>query len=687
LVFIAIAGFSVYFAGVALARHAAYASSAQDLGFFDQTIWASAHGHLLHFTVYDLNLTIPEHPTFLAYHVEPLLIAIAPLYRLWDDVRAILILQPIVLALAAVPAYRLGRYQLGSPWGGLAAAALLLLNPTLQAAAINDFHTLAFAPLLLLGAVLALVQRRWLGLAAWCGAAILVKEQISLLVVMLGLAALVDGLRHGWPGGRRQAVVGLGLMVVGAAWFLVAIAVVIPAAVGHQATVSPFITRYGQYGDSLATVVRTLLTRPDIVWAVTPKREVAGYWLDLALGGGLLPLVSPLTLLAAPEVAINSLSSFIAQRASATHYSLPIVPFVVAGAVDGAARLTRWRKVGWGPSLARSWHWPGLVTSPAKNGLPRRADAIRHAPLNSWFSIPVLLLALLVAGVNQADRGFLPGARKQRVYIAEARHVEAAAMLARIPATAAVMAQDNLVPHLTHRLAIYPFAYGFTPPRVGHDPPPDWVLLDVTRAEDRIDGRSIEREVYAAADYGVVAADNGYLLLRRGLAGKELPPAFTRFALADPAEIARPAHAESADGRLAYLGHTITWQPDPWFHRAWQATLTSYWRAHAPLDRDLRFVVGDAAGNEAFLFSLSPTAVWFPTSRWPAGQVVRVVHGTVTVNEPRALAIAALDPGPAPSPRLSASVVLAPPRAGSLAGVLDDLLLLWNRKNVALESR
>ena len=109
--------FCVYFADAAVARHAAFVSNAQDLGYFDQTIWGSARGRPLHFTVYDLNLTIPEHQTFLAYHVEPLLILIAPIYWLWDDVRAILILQPVVLALAAIPAYQSRSAQARQPVG------------------------------------------------------------------------------------------------------------------------------------------------------------------------------------------------------------------------------------------------------------------------------------------------------------------------------------------------------------------------------------------------------------------------------------------------------------------------------------------------------------------------------------------------------------------------------------------
>ena len=206
------------------------------------------------------------------------------------------------------------------------------------------------------------------------------------------------------------------------------------------------------------------------------------------------------------------------------------------------------------------------------------------------------------------------------------------------------MAQANLLPHLTHRFWIYPFAYGFTPPRVGRDQPAEWVLMDVTAAEDRTDGRSLEREVYGDPAYGVVAADNGYLLLRRGEPARELPPGFTRFALADPGEVERPDEVVSADGRLTYLGASIAWAPDPWRQRAWQATVVSYWRAEAPLGRDLRFVLADGDDLGAPLFSRPPTAVWLPSSRWPAGQVIRVVHGTLGVDERLDLTIAALEP-------------------------------------------
>lgn len=674
LVALAMLAYTGYFGATALARHAAFITHAQDLGYFDQTIWGTARGRPLWFTVYDLNLTVPEGRSFLAYHVEPLLILLAPLYWLWDDVRALLLVQPVILALAAVPAYRLGKLRLGSAWGGLAIALLLLLNPTIQAAPINDFHTLAFAPLLLLLALLALLQRQWLRLAGWCGLAILIKEQVSLMIALIGLVVLLDGLRHGWPGKRRQAIVGLSLALGGALWFLLSVAVVIPFFVGHQATESPFVARYGRYGASLLGIIQTLLTRPDIVWRVTPKEEVLLYWLNLLLGGGLVSLVSPLVLLAAPELAINSLSSFGAQRASATHYSLSIVAFIIAGAADGAGRLASWLS-----HLPRHRIIDRLGRRPIDGpGRSPVQEPSRPAGAAGAAVAGILAMALIIAGLNAIDHGFLPGMRKYRQYLPAARHAEASTLIASIPAADPVTVQENLLPHLTHRFYVYPFAYGFTPPRIGGDPPPEWVLMDVTAAVDRVDGRSLEREVYAETGYGVMAATNGYLLLRRGLADKRLPDDFFRFARAEAAEIGQPARLTSADRRLTHLGTTVTWVPDPWSHRDHRATITSYWRAEQPLERDLRFEIAGVDEPTRPALSRSPTTVWWPSSRWPTGTIIRIVHGTLTIASPRTLLLTAGQPD-GEWPVIQTRLVLTPPPAPGLAGMLDDLQAWFER--------
>src|SRR4051794_26980107 len=143
----------------AVARHEALLSNAEDLGFTDQVIWNFLHGQFFRFSTYqdaefitDIDLKAVRRPdSLLAFHVEPILLGLAPLYLVVPDVRAMLWLQSFALALGAVPAYRLARRRLGSPLAGLAFALVYLLAPLGQWAAAADVHSVALAaPLLML---------------------------------------------------------------------------------------------------------------------------------------------------------------------------------------------------------------------------------------------------------------------------------------------------------------------------------------------------------------------------------------------------------------------------------------------------------------------------------------------------------------------------------------------------------
>src|SRR5690349_14604108 len=75
------------FSQLALARHASGGSHAEDLGFTDQVIWGLAHGRWFEMTVYqgatwntELDVARVLQPnSLLAFHVEPLLLLLAPL--------------------------------------------------------------------------------------------------------------------------------------------------------------------------------------------------------------------------------------------------------------------------------------------------------------------------------------------------------------------------------------------------------------------------------------------------------------------------------------------------------------------------------------------------------------------------------------------------------------------------------
>ena len=132
--------FSLWFSAYSIRLHDAHLTHKADLGQMDIAIWNTAHGRILQ------EIKGDAISTRLTDHVEPIFILIAPVYWLWADVRVLLILQAVSLALGAWPIYLLARRRLGAaglvtgpwspaPWGALAFAAAYLLMPAARSAA------------------------------------------------------------------------------------------------------------------------------------------------------------------------------------------------------------------------------------------------------------------------------------------------------------------------------------------------------------------------------------------------------------------------------------------------------------------------------------------------------------------------------------------------------------------------
>ena len=97
---------------LAVGRHMNLQTNAFDLGYVSQALWYDAHGEPFRFTTIQGVSALLEgvdpsrirHPHWLlAFHVEPALLLLAPLYRLWPDPRLLLWLQAAVVAAGALP--------------------------------------------------------------------------------------------------------------------------------------------------------------------------------------------------------------------------------------------------------------------------------------------------------------------------------------------------------------------------------------------------------------------------------------------------------------------------------------------------------------------------------------------------------------------------------------------------------
>ena len=128
-------------------------------------------------------------------------------------------MQALAFATGAIPVYLLGRRHLGSDWAAAGFGLAYLLHPATQWLVLDDFHPVALATPLLLWGFWFLDSDRLVAFGVVAVLACLTKEQIGLVVAVMGLW-------YALRPGRRRA--GLAIAVAGTAVSLVAVAVVVP---------------------------------------------------------------------------------------------------------------------------------------------------------------------------------------------------------------------------------------------------------------------------------------------------------------------------------------------------------------------------------------------------------------------------------------------------------------------------
>jgi uncharacterized membrane protein len=456
-------GFSAYIGGYALASHRLYSTNGYDLGLYDQTFWL-------------ISRLLPSYSTgaginMVGSHANLMLYPLAALYWLAPDVRALLLLQAAAVGLAAAPLYLMGRDR-GAPWLGVVAGAAYLAHPAVQNMALFDFHIDALAATALLFALWAGEARRWKLMLACCAIVVLCKENFAITVAWLGL----------WQLARRRWRLGAALVAGGAAWFIFATRLLVPALVGGGESLH--VSRFARYGDTLPAIALFALTNPLLVAGDMLAPGAGAYLLSLLIPFALLPLLSPYALLALPALAINLLSAFEGQRSLEFHYNSLIVALLAVAALDAACKI-----VGWADARSLRRNPPGPPQRGKVDALGEGAAVARPFALRRPSVLVLGLTALLlVAALLSQGREEL---RRVGVAQAEARDLGLAArrdyVLSQIPPAAAVSAQSQFHPHLSQRRQafIYPNPFiaadFYNPQAMPFTPQIDYVVLDTRR--------------------------------------------------------------------------------------------------------------------------------------------------------------------------------------------------------------
>src|SRR2546427_816051 len=117
-----IAAYAVGLSSLSLFRHQALLTGILDLGYYAQLAWEMSQLQVPRSSIW--------HDAVWGNHATFILAAAAPFLRLHPDPETLLVMQSIVLALGAVPAYCLGRRVWGgAAAGGFAAGGCVLFPP------------------------------------------------------------------------------------------------------------------------------------------------------------------------------------------------------------------------------------------------------------------------------------------------------------------------------------------------------------------------------------------------------------------------------------------------------------------------------------------------------------------------------------------------------------------------------
>ncbi len=437
--------FAAYFA-LSVQRHRRMESTGYDLGLFEQAVRNYAH---LRAPVADFKS--PGY-NLLGDHFHPVLVTIAPLYRLYPGPVTLLIVQAGLLAVSAVPVTRLAAESHG-PRAGACIGLAYGLSWGIQQAVVFDFHEVAFAVPVVARVTELLVRRQAWAAARWALLLPLVKEDMALIVVAVGAHLYRTG-------DRKAGAVVTGVAVAAAA---LTVLVIIPAfnpdhsynyfGVAQNGPENPFtrlFTPVGMKGNTLFALFAATL---------------------------FLALRSPLALLTLPTLLARFWASNPFLWGTHFHYSAVLMPIVFIAALDGLDRLRR----------------PGTGT------LGRRIATAAPLAVLAAGTVPVAL------GAQPLGRLLRPSYAHVPPDVAEARRI-----LAVIPDGADVAAANRLAPQLTARCRVLRLDPVFLARR------PRWAAVALPgRAGPPPPREEVAVQGLAASGYRPVARGGGIMLYRR----------------------------------------------------------------------------------------------------------------------------------------------------------------------------
>ncbi len=638
--------FSIFFILFNTGQHDAFLTHGEDLGIMDQALWSVWHGQFFHQSICNPisdtncygNLNLAGISRF-AIHFEPTLLLISLSYLVAPNPKTLQIIQTLVVASGAFPAFWLARLRLRSELASVAIAALYLLYPALQWATIFDFHAVTLTASLLLFTLYFMYTRRTVWLFVFAILAMGCKEEIPIVVALYGLWSVLF---------QRRWRSGLALVLLAAIWTGIGLYVVhISSPTGHSLLTS----RYTYLGSGPLQIAKNILLHPvSILKQHVFEHDHFIYLRTLFAPTAYLALLAPwIWILALPTLALNLLSNDPSQYSGLYQYDAEMIPVLIFSTIEALVLIV------WLVQKILAWlriqmeHRNNNFSFPAK-----RADWIAHS------GILLASLCLILFSVYHADyeRGTAPFSQEFKWPMQQAHYDSVQPIINMIPPTASVSAQSNLIPHISHRSHIYQFPYG--------DTVADYIFLDTTSDITPFYGSNDyineAKSVMLNGNYGIVVARDGYLLLKRGLPAPgisafspiqpgastsnvlvlpNLPTSFCSYINVSSNSIKNRVDVAFMDPKTSQatmdlIGSSID-APKPFSVSSDSMSVTTYWKIITPLSTPLQVVtfMTDKNGKEYQGTADFPAVSWCQTDTLKPGTLIRLTSRLFNVQANR----------------------------------------------------
>ena len=445
VVLLLVAAYTAFFTNRTLDIHHGLGTSSYDSALYDQGLWLMSRFQTPFVTLMGRNL-MGDHTSFV-------LVLMVPLYWFFPAAGAMFFVQAAVIGAGAIPIYLYARKRLGSDWLGVVMACVYLVHPAVSWTNMENFHPDAFLGVFVGFAIYGALERKWRLYAVFVVLSLMVKEDVSLVVVPLGL----------WVAIKRDRRIGLLTIFGSVAFMAVAMLVVMRSLIGvptRNGWRIPFGGPFGFVETSLRNPTQVVdhfrsEGRPWYVWQMTSPVAM------MFLRKPSVAAISALVLFT------NVLSTFWYQFHIQYHYSLIAVPALVMGTTYALG------------SIPRTGRW------------------------NRYQSISAVAVAAVLAGYVWAP---LPFTHYQPNYWAPDHPVAQAArdIISDVPEAASVSAHYGITPHLAYRKEIYQFPNPFRVVLYGAD-----ISMENSRLDDRADGveylvLQVDKSPENAADFEVI---------------------------------------------------------------------------------------------------------------------------------------------------------------------------------------